>query len=167
MTLEMIGADLGQTGTMSLEVALVTLAVDLCYHMTEVFANPEHVGLWEAAVSGDSIDWYELFRVYRTTVDWSGATFYENLVERYPGSRVILTVRDPDGWYESTQNTIYNIQNVASFPIFSLGALFLPRMAHMRRTARMPSDLAWKGMFDGRFEGRHYAIEVFNRWNRG
>jgi Sulfotransferase domain len=35
----------------------------------------------------------------------------------------------------------------------------------MRGTARMPSDLAWKGMFDGRFEDRHYAIEVFKRCN--
>jgi hypothetical protein len=167
VTLEVIGAGFGRTGTMSLKVALEELGFDPCYHMTEVFANPEHVELWEAAARGEPVDWEELFRGYRATVDWPGAAFYEELMERYPGARVILTVRDPDGWYESTRNTIYNIQNVASSPIFSLGALFLPRMAHMRRTARMASDLAWKGMFDGRFEDRQYAIEVFNRWNRG
>jgi hypothetical protein len=102
VTLERIGADLGQTVTRSLEVALETLGFGLCYHMTEVFANPEHVGLWEAAASGEPIDWEELFHVYRATVYWPGAAFYEELVERYPRSRVILTVRDPDGSYEST-----------------------------------------------------------------
>jgi Sulfotransferase domain len=29
----------------------------------------------------------------------------------------------------------------------------------------MASDLAWEDMFDGRFEDRGYAIEVFERWN--
>ena len=83
----------------------------------------------------------------------------------YPDAKVILTVRDPDRWYESARGTIFNIQRVASSPIFSLAALFVPRMRQMRRVAAMASDLAWNRMFHGRFEDRAYAIKAFERWN--
>jgi hypothetical protein len=74
-------------------------------------------------------------------------------------------VRDPARWYESARNTIYNIQIVASSPIFSFAARFVPGVRRMKRVASMASDLAWEDMFDGKFEDRRYAIEVFNRWN--
>jgi hypothetical protein len=162
--LEVIGAGFGRTGTMSLKVALEELGFGPCYHMSEVFENPEHVEGWEAAREGRA-NWEEHFRGYRATVDWPGAAFYEELMERYPEAKVILTVRDPERWYESVRGTIYNVQNVASSPIFSLAALLVPRMRHMRRVARMASDLVWGDVFDGRFEDRVYAIGVFERWN--
>ena len=43
------GAGFGRTGTMSLKVALDTLGFGSCYHMTEVFAHPEHTGFWVSA----------------------------------------------------------------------------------------------------------------------
>ena len=165
MTLGDIGAGFGRTGTMSVKVALEELGFGPCYHMTEVFANPEHVELWEAAARGEPFDWGEVFRDYRATVDWPGAAFYEELMERYPDAKVILTVRDPERWYESARDTIYAIQKTATSPLFSLGALFVPRIKRMRRAALMAADLAWEGMFDGRFEDRRHAIEVFERWN--
>ncbi len=149
---------------MSLKVALEELGFGPCYHMSEVFENPEHVEGWEAAREGRA-NWEELFRGYRASVDWPGAAFYEELMERCPEAKVILTVRNPERWYESVRSTIYNVQNVASSPIFSLAAVFVPRMRQMRRIARMASDLAWEDVFDGRFEDRGYAIEVFERWN--
>ncbi len=87
---------------MSLKVALEELGFGPCHRMSEVFENPEHVELWETAARGKPVGWEEVFRGHRATVDWLGAAFYEELMERYPGARVILTVRDPDGWYEST-----------------------------------------------------------------
>src|SRR3712207_4417870 len=137
MALEVIGAGFGRTGTMSLKVALEELGFGPCYHMSEAFENPEHVEEWEAAAQGKSIDWEELFSCYRATVDWPGAAFYEELIERYPDAKVILTVRDPDRWYESARTTIYDTQRVASSPIFSLAALFVLRMRHMKRVALM------------------------------
>ena len=165
MTLEVIGAGFGRTGTMSLKVALEELGFGPCYHMTEVFANSEQVEFWEAAARGKHLDWGEVFRDYRATVDWPAAAFYEELMERYPDAKVILTVRDPERWYESTRSTIYNVQKTATSPIFSLAALFVPRMKRMRRAALMAADLAWGQMFDGRFEDRAHAIGVFERWN--
>src|SRR5918998_4238747 len=162
---KVIGAGFGRTGTASLKAALEELGFSPCYHMTEVFANPDHVEVWEAAMRGDPVDWERPFRDYRATVDWPGAAFYKALMESYPDAKVILTVRDPDRWYESTRSTIYDMQNVASSPVFSLAALFVPRLRHLRRAALMAADLVWKRTFDGRFEEREHAIEVFERWN--
>ena len=65
MTLDVIGAGFGRTGTMSLKVALEELGFEPCYHMIELFAHPEHVELWEAAARGKPIDWEQLFSGYR------------------------------------------------------------------------------------------------------
>ena len=165
MTIKVIGAGFGRTGTMSLKVALEELGFGPCYHMTEVFANPQHVELWEAAARGEPLDWEEVFGDYRATVDWPAAAFYEELMERYPEAKVILTVRDPERWYESTRSTIYTVQNVASSPVFSIAALFVPRLRHLKRAALMAADLVWERTFDGRFEKCEQAIEVFERWN--
>ncbi len=72
MSLEVIGAGFGRTGTMSLKVALEELGFGPCYHMSEVFENPEHAGYWEAAREGRA-DWEKVFDGYRATVDWPGA----------------------------------------------------------------------------------------------
>lgn len=169
MSLEVIGAGYGRTGTMSLKAALEELGFSPCYHMTEVFANPEHIGFWETAVQrkseGKLDDWPKVFRGYRATVDWPGAAFYQELLEEYPAAKVILTIRDPDRWHESALSTIYGVQKVASSRLFSLTALFVPRMRHNRRAALMVADLVWQHHFDGKFEDHEYATAVFNRWN--
>lgn len=164
-TLKVIGAGFGRTGTMSLKVALEELGFDPCYHMTEVFENPEHVELWEAAARRKPVDWEQIFHGYQATVDWPGAAFYKELMEQNSHAKVILTVRDPERWYESVRRTIYNIRKIATSPLFSFLALFVPQVRRMKRAALMAADLAWEGVFDGRFEDRRYAIEVFERWN--
>ncbi len=165
MPVDVIGAGFGRTGTLSLKVALEELGFGPCYHMTEVFENPDHLPVWETAAGGEPVEWEEIFSNYRATVDWPGAAFYERLMERYPEAKVILTVRDPERWYESVYNTIYSTEKMASSPLFSLAALFVPRLRTLRRAASMVADLAWNRTFDGRFEDHEHAIEVFNRLN--
>jgi hypothetical protein len=74
----------------------------------------------------------------------------------YPEAKVILTVRDPERWYDSARRTIYHVMH--AFPRWVIP--FVPRM---RRLWRMLDRLIWGGMFQGRFEDRSHAIEVFNR----
>jgi hypothetical protein len=76
MPLKVVGAGLGRTGTLSLKAALEELGFSKCYHMTEVFANPGHVQVWDAAARGEPVDWGALFRGYQATVDWPGCNFY-------------------------------------------------------------------------------------------
>ena len=158
MPLKIIGAGLGRTGTLSLKAALEALGFSKCYHMTEVFANPGHVEVWDAAARGEPVDWEALFQGYQATVDWPGCNFYQDYLRLYPGAKVILTVRDPDRWYDSARQTIYYVMD--AFPRWVIP--FVPRM---RRLWRMLDRLIWAGMFGGRFQDRSHAIEVFNRHN--
>lgn len=108
MTLKVIGAGLGRTGTLSLKQALETLGFGPCYHMMEVFKNPAAAGWWDAVADGARPGWDAIFDGYESTVDWPSSTFYRELVAANPEAKVILTERDPDEWFKSTQATIFN-----------------------------------------------------------
>ncbi len=163
----MIGAGLGRTGTTSLKAALERLGFGPCYHMTELFEHPEHLEAWRAAARGEPVDWEGPLENYRSTLDWPGAPFYEDMMEAYPEAKVILTVRDPGRWYESTRNTIYQMGATASSPLFTLVSWLVPRVRNVKRAGAIVSDLAWRDLFGGRFEDRDHAISVFNAWNEG
>jgi hypothetical protein len=158
MPLKVIGAGLGRTGTLSLKAALEELGFVKCYHMVEVLANPHQTADWIAAAGGESIDWEALFAGYQATVDWPGCNFYQELATRYPDAKVILSVRDAEGWYASALKTIYFVRR--AYPRWT--TLFIPRMRAFRR---MLDRLVWDGMFHGQFEHKDHAIEVFNRHN--
>ncbi len=109
MALSVIGAGFGRTGTLSLRIALDRLGLSPCYHMLEVFEHPEHIEVWERAAAGERVDWEGLFRGYRSAVDWPVCAFYRELAKRCPEAKVILTVRDPERWYQSATETIFPI----------------------------------------------------------
>src|SRR5215212_3691919 len=46
---------------------------------------------------------------YEATLDWPACSFYEELMERHPEAKVLLSVRDPERWHESTRSTIYEL----------------------------------------------------------
>ena len=115
---------------MSLKAALETLGFGPCYHMIEVFEHPEHAGFWQAAWRGEPVDWDGLLGGYEAAVDWPACTFYEELLQRYPDARVLLSVRDPERWYESTRDTIYRISKITvgsrlSRAVFAFVGLFI------------------------------------------
>ena len=152
---------------MSLKVALETLGFGPCYHMIEVFEHPEHVGFWEAAWRSEPVDWDNVLGDYEATVDWPACTFYEDLLRRHPDAKVLLSVRDPERWYESTRNTIYELSKIIagsrlSRAIFGFVGLFVPGVFEI---GRMNNEIIWQGTFDGRFEDKRHAIEAFNRHN--
>ena len=118
MTMHVIGSGLGRTGTMSTKLALEQLGLR-CHHMVEVFMHPETMPLWiEAARDSKAwgvADWDRLFQGYRSMVDWPGVQYWRELVAAYPHAKVLHTTRDPDKWFESTQATIFNAENLARF----------------------------------------------------
>lgn len=158
MPLKVIGAGLGRTGTLSLKAALEELGFSRCYHMVEVLANPDHVVVWEAAARGEAVDWDALFHGYQAAVDWPACNFYQEYLRLYPDAKVVLTVRDPEGWYASARATIYGLRH--AFPTWALA--FIP---WLRRFHRMTDRVIWEGVFQGRFEDKSYALEVFNHHN--
>ena len=104
MTLQVIGAGWGRTGTMSLKLALEQLGYP-CHHMHEVFLHPEVVPLFTAAARGEP-DWAAIYGDYTAAVDWPTCSFWRELSAEYPDAKVILTERDPQDWYESFTATI-------------------------------------------------------------
>jgi hypothetical protein len=157
MPIQVIGAGLGRTGTLSLKAALEALGFTRCYHMVEVLARLGDARTWDAAVRGEPVDWDRLFAGYRAAVDFPSCMFYRELLQKYPGAKVILTVRDPERWYDSARQTIYFART--AFPRWAV--VLNPRMRIFQRMI----DRLWDRALHGRFEDRAFAIDAFNRHN--
>lgn len=109
MTLSVIGAGVGRTGTYSLKLALNRLGVGPCHHMEEVLHNMSvQTPLWSAAAAGEP-DWPQIYAGYGSAVDWPTAGFFRELAEEYPAARFVLTLRDPGRWADSFGATIYTL----------------------------------------------------------
>jgi hypothetical protein len=154
MALKVIGAGFGRTGTLSLKTALEKLGFGPCYHMMEVFSRPQHVAMWHRLAFEHSMDWDLLFDGFRATVDWPAARWWREIVAHYPEAKVLLSVRDPEAWYKSMTDTIYQ-------PMKS------PAPADAPELVRLQTEMVRKSIlgetFDHRFEDKAHAIEVFTR----
>ncbi len=157
MALELIGAGLGRTGTLSLKAALERIGHGPCYHMIEVLAAPERGRHWLEQTQSGSHDWDAIFHGYRATVDWPAAAFWRELVERYPDAKVLLSLRDADGWYDSVMNTIY--------PVMKQGPRErAPETLHDFH--EMVYALIFERTFEGRLKDRAHAKRVFEEHNQ-
>jgi len=155
MTLEVIGAGFGRTGTLSLKYALEMLGYQKCYHMMELRNHPDHQGIWQAAHRGDAVDWSALFSGYTATVDWPSCNLWQALSVAYPDAKIILSLRDPEKWYDSVMNTIYA----------SSKARFDSDDPANQAAGQWAMEIIWNRVFDGRMDDRQHVIEVFNRHN--
>lgn len=108
MSLRIVGAGLGRTGTLSLKLALEKLLGAPCYHMQELFLHPDHLPYWSSASRGQMPDWDALFKGYAATVDWPGSAYWSQISARYPDAIVLLSTRDSaETWWKSASNTIF------------------------------------------------------------
>jgi hypothetical protein len=151
MPLEVIGAGYGRTGTLSLKLALERLGFVKCYHMQEVFMNPDHIPMWAAAHRGEGVDWERLYAGYRATVDWPSCNLWETHATLYPKAKVILSTRDPDSWYTSVMNTIYKSSTMARDSADPVN----------KRFGEWACEITWKRLFDDRMHDRQHVIGVY------
>jgi hypothetical protein len=151
MALKVIGAGLGRTATLSLKFALEHVGLGPCYHMSEVFAGARrNVPLWLEAVQRKP-NWEAIFDGFKSTTDYPACTYWRELADFYPDAKVILTVRDPDTWFDSVSETIFSekIQgSLAGTPIEAMmnGVIF--------------------DEFDGRVKDRAFMTDWFKRRNQ-
>lgn len=145
--MEVIGVGFGRTGTMSLKASLEILGLGPCYHMIEVFPRgPSAFPLWEQASSG-SPDWDAIFDGFSSTTDFPACTFWKELADHYPRAKLVLTVRDPEAWFRSTQETIFAPHWIEYLPNSMAGCF-------MQGTIN--------DYFDGRMHDRDFLIQRFN-----
>ncbi len=147
MALKIIGAGMGRTGTASLKVALEALNMGHCYHMTEVLKNPEYTQYWINAAEGNA-DWDKIYGGYSATVDNPGCNYWKELAAYYPNAKVILTTRDANKWFDSTNETIHSVE----FARFMKNSPF----------GEMIQKTMWDRM-ENRMQDRAYMVEFFNK----
>ena len=160
--MRVIGAGFGRTGTLSLKAALDELGFGPTYHMLQLIADPSPLAHWRAALDAEPVDWHAAFRGWGSTVDWPGCVFWEQLLETWPDAQVILTVRDPEAWYQSCTDSIYD-----AFRTSQRGELRPPdpSVDPTPPVFQVINDLIWEGCFQGRFDDKDHAIEMFQRHN--
>ncbi len=108
MSLRVVGAGVGRTGTHSLKIALEQLLGGPCYHMIEVFGRPDDIPAWTAAARGDA-DW-RFLDDYVAAVDWPACGFWRELSEANPDAIVVLSTRSSaEAWWKSANDTIFQV----------------------------------------------------------
>jgi Sulfotransferase domain len=120
--MQLIGAGLPRTGTLTQKLALEELGLAPCYHWVDLLADLDQVDLWNRALDGEA-PWQEAFDGCRATVDWPGGYFYRELMDAYPEAKVLLSVRDPQSWERSFTETIVTM---------SFGEALMPLLSRAR-----------------------------------
>ena len=121
---EVIGAGLGRTGTSSFKKAIEILGFGPCYHIDEVIRNergvqwshfsdePDNLALLHSLLGGAG---------FRSSCDAPSCRYWKQQLTLYPEAKVILTIRDPESWYQSCCDTIF--QRHPTHPSASIGTL--------------------------------------------
>ena len=145
MSLSVIGAGFGRTGTLSMKLALEELGLGPCHHMADVLSNPDQLAKWREVAQGGVQNWDDLLSGYNSAIDWPSAYYWRELAEHYPKAKVILTVRSPESWYTSFASTILETTGPDSNPQ-SFGVRIIRNK-----------------IFGGKPEDRDHAIAVYQK----
>jgi hypothetical protein len=155
--MKVIGAGFGRTGTLSLKKALELIGMGPCYHMDEMIRFPKHIDVWKAAALKQPVDWNDIFSQYESSLDFPASLYYRELLAAYPDAKVILTVREPERWYQSMYDTAYTMMEL------NTPAWFKKYVPQYKRFADLIDLLIWNGLFSGKFAERQHAIEIYNQ----
>jgi hypothetical protein len=145
MALQLIGAGPGRTGTASLKVGLEMLGLGRCYHMGEVMNDVACIEHWIAAAKG-APDWDLIFDGFAAAVDYPASRFWRELADYYPDAKVLLSVRDPNAWFDSVRQTIFS-PRLRDWVAHSPFAEFMNLTVH--------------GPFGDRINDRAYMVDYF------
>jgi hypothetical protein len=162
--MKMVGVGFGRTGTMSLKAALEELTGEPCFHMIDLIIGENRdrdLPYWIKIAEREAVDWHEVFDGWGSTVDWPACSRWEELIEVFPDSPVLLNYRDFDGFYKSCQNTILAVKEAAM-----AGEL----REDANREGPSPDlwgvieKLIWQGDFQGRFKDEEWVRGMY--WDR-
>jgi hypothetical protein len=162
--LQVIGAGFARTGTTSLRSALGTLGFGPCYHMLDVMSDPRRVRQWLDMARGAAPDWARVFEGYRSAVDWPVAAYWRELAVAYPDAKLILTVREPDTWYDSVRSTIFKQRIDPPRGLARLGARLAEALSpDLRAFLAMTQETVERPLFDDRLDDRAHMTAAFAR----
>ncbi|TML19624.1 MAG: hypothetical protein E6G39_01295 [Actinobacteria bacterium] len=150
MTLRVVGAGLGRTGTHSLKLAFEQLFDAPCYHMLEIFQHPEDIVRWQSAAEGVMPDWHQLFANYRAAVDWPASAYWSELADAFPDAIVVLSTRPTDEWWRSADRTIWAVSRlpVPPDPVAQAQMTMVKLMLSERFTPQWSDETASKVAYE-------------------
>lgn len=146
--LEVIGVGFGRTGTTSLATALERLGVGPCYKEEALRVD---AAFWRDAISGPDVDVDDILRSFRSITDWPAALLWRRLVAQFPDARVVLTVRDPNAWYDSMVQALE--------PLLAAGCR--SDQPEVAAACSIWYRIVIEELFCGRFEDRAHATRLF------
>jgi hypothetical protein len=155
--MKVLSAGISKTGTMSLQAALKGLGYR-CYNFADVLVNFDkgHTDMWNNFMEGTAdMDWGKLYEDYDAAVDNPSNIHYKEIMKAFPDIKVILTLRDPEKWLKSLEQTMMVHENNVK------EAMFLPRIREFQRTYLNSFNVVRRSAPPG-----ETSIEWFNRHNR-
>ena len=143
MTIKVIGAGFGRTGTDSMREALTILGFGPATTCSKSWPTPNRSGFggswrWAPRPTGTGC-----WRAYSSCMDWPSAHYWRDLVEFYPQARVVLTWRSAESWWASFEKTI------------------LTAIAETVDQELLGITLVARQVFGGRPHDRAHAISVY------
>jgi len=156
--IEVIGAGFGRTGTLSLKTALNLLGFR-AYHMDQLVANlgRRDFDMWISLGEGDSTGVSRVLGSYTATTDFPACSYYKELLGLNPNAKVVLTLRDPEKWYQSCCETIFTPHTVfeASWVL-----QYLPMFRHIQNgLSKTVSEKMFGG--DENYKNKKHCIKVY------
>ena len=189
--LQVVGVGWGRTGTKTLYKVLTNDFGMKCYHMEEVKENSGAASLFYQIATSDPNDHKKRQKLfdqiflsntndpYLATIDWPTTKFWRDLVDYYPNSKVLLTIRDPQKWYKSAQNSIVKVCEIMNNTLLvrlNIIKYLLPWLwRHMKvveycAMGKLPyqeniniDDVDITDSFCGKFQDKEYILDKFNR----
>ena len=147
MSLAVIGAGLGRTGTLSMKLALETLGFAPCHHMLEVTSSDSQRAIWRKS----RLVVHPIGSAHSRVIGqrWTGqvAYFWRELAAYYPAAKVILTRRSPESWWQSMCATI------------------LPTIAAHDDPNSVGVKLIAERVFSGVLDDRAHALRIYAAHN--
>ena len=164
MSVKVIGAGMGRTGTLSMKHALEALGYSKCHHMMEVIQNPPQLAYWKEMEKSRTTDFDAMLNGYEAAVDFPGSLYYKELMQKYPDAKVVLTIRPAEKWYKSVSDTIYNLPRGPKRLMMKIIGIFKPEVGHIANVFDYVDNAIWGNLFKGRFEDKEFAIQRFDEW---
>lgn len=129
MSLRVVGAGLGRTGTHSLKLALETLLGGPCYHMIEIRERPDDADGWRRAAEGEQVDLTGMIDGYVAAVDWPASAFWRQLADENPDAVILLSTRaTSEEWWQSADQTIFEVsRHMEPGPVHRMMSSIFPR----------------------------------------
>jgi len=167
MSLFVIGTGLSRTGTTTLRKVIEELGFGPCYNSTELFIRPRGIEFWEALEKGQEVDFESFFSDYNAIIGFPGYIFHQQLKDRYPSAKIILSYRDPDEWYEDISTTVFesassHVNKAYANEVRS----FDPYLADcIERIHALQLRMLEENYFEGRFSDQELSVKRYVEWN--